>query len=67
MKRKLFFLAATFVFALACNSGNDSSSKKDSANALHDTLPANRPGDSLPIDSNPPDATKIGTGNRTPN
>jgi hypothetical protein len=68
MKRKIFVLASAFVItASACNSGNDSSSQKDSANTLHDTLPANGPGDSLPVDSNPPDATKIDSGNRQPN
>jgi len=67
MKARLILSFIVVAFAIACHNGNDSTAKQDSGNKLTDTLPANGPGDRMPADSNPPDATKIDSGNRSPN
>jgi hypothetical protein len=64
MKAKIFILSAVIAMAVACSNGNENNNENDSANRLNDTLPANGPGDTIGLDSNPPDATKIDSGNR---
>lgn len=65
MKTKLIILSSMIAFTIACNNGKNDGNKQDSQNTLNDTFPSGRQADSLPVDSNPPDATKIDSGNRS--
>jgi hypothetical protein len=67
MKTRIFVLSAALAFAVACSNGNDPDKTKDSANTLNDTFPSRGAADTIGLDSNPPDATKIDSGNRTTN
>jgi hypothetical protein len=67
MKTRIFVLSAALSLTAACSNGNDSDNKKDTANTLNDTFPSRGAADTIGLDSNPPDATKIDSGNRTTN
>lgn len=59
MKRKLFFAVLVTGLSFSCSNDKTSEESTDSANILQDTFPANGLIDSMPADSNPPDATHV--------
>lgn len=56
MKAKILFAIISSVMIISCSNGDASDENNDSANALTDTLPA---GNTITVDSNPPDATHV--------
>ncbi len=59
---KWFLFLAMVMIISSCGSGEEKTNTSDSANMLNDTLPAVRPADSLLLDSNPSNQTKLDTG-----
>lgn len=59
MKLRTLAAAAITVFFIGCSNAETTEEIKDSANMLHDTLPANSLADSIGLDSNPADATHV--------
>jgi hypothetical protein len=57
MKQKMLFAVLLTGLLFGCSNGDTSEENIDTANVLQDTFPANGLKDSMPPDSNPPDAT----------
>jgi len=62
MKWLLLLTISMITVVSSCGNKEEKTNNADSSNVLNDTLPAARPPDSLPLDSNPADGTKIDTG-----
>jgi uncharacterized protein YcfL len=56
MNQKFASLVLAAALFMSCSSNSETENKTDSANILHDTMPAI---DSIAIDSNPADHTRI--------
>jgi hypothetical protein len=65
MNRKIVILSAALALCAACSSGDDKNNSADSANTLNDTFPAKAVGDTVGLDSNAADETKVDSGNRS--